>query len=109
MLFDSPEPALRVSLRFVIPFTIATALLFATGIGLAVRTMRQPATTGREGMMGSRGRARTMLDPEGTVEVRAELWRALASESIEEGAPVEVIGAEGLDHRVRRPGAERGA
>ena len=109
MLFDSPEPALRVSLRFVIPFTVATALLFATGIGLAVRTMRQPPTTGREGMMGLRGRARTPLDPEGTVEVRGELWRARASESIEEGAPVEVIGAEGLVLRVRRPGAERGA
>jgi membrane-bound serine protease (ClpP class) len=109
MLFDSPEPALRVSLRFVIPFTIATALLFATGIGLAVRTMRKPPTTGREGMVGWRGRARTLIDPEGTVEVRGELWRARANESIEEGAPVEVTGAEGLVLRVRKPAAERGA
>ena len=109
MLFDSPEPALRVSLRFVIPFTLFTALLFATGIGLAVRTMRQRPTTGREGMLGWRGRARTLLDPEGTVEVRGELWRARANESIEEGAPVEVTGAEGLVLRVRRPGVERGA
>lgn len=109
MLFDSPEPALRVSLRFVLPFTIFTALLFATGVGLAVRTMRKLPTTGREGMMGWRGRARTPIDPEGTVEVRGELWRARANESIEEGAPVEVTGAEGLVLRVRRPGAERGA
>jgi membrane-bound serine protease (ClpP class) len=107
MLFDSPEPALRVSLRFVIPFTVATALLFAAGIGLAVRTMRQPPTTGREGMVGSRGRARTRLDPEGTVEVHGELWRAHAAESIEVGEPVEVTGAEGLVLRVRKPVAER--
>jgi membrane-bound serine protease (ClpP class) len=109
MLFDSPEPALRVSLRFVIPFTLFTALLFATGISLAVRTMRTRPTTGQEGMVGWKGRARTLLDPEGTVEVRGEIWRARSNESIEEGAPVEVTGAEGLVLRVRRPGAERGA
>jgi membrane-bound ClpP family serine protease len=43
------------------------------------------------------------------VEVRGELWRARANESIEEGAPVEVTGAEGLVLRVRKPAAERGA
>lgn len=109
MLFDSPEPALRVSLRTILPITLASALLFATGIGLAARTMRTRPTTGREGMIGERGHARTRLAPEGTVEVHGEIWRALAAETLEVGEPVEVTGAEGLVLRVKRPGVERNA
>ncbi len=109
MLFDSPEPALRVSLRFILPITAASAVLFATGVGLAVRTMRRRPTTGREGILGEVGRARTRLEPEGMVDVRGELWRALAEETVEAGAPVEVTDVSGLVLRVRRPGAERKA
>ncbi len=106
MLFDSPEPALRVSLRFVLPITIAAAALFAVGVGLALRTMKRRPTTGREGIVGARGRARSRLDPEGTVEVHGEIWRALADGPIEEGEPVIVRGAEGLVLRVARSARE---
>ncbi len=106
MLFDSPEPALRVSLRFVLPITIAAAGLFAVGVGLALRTMKRKPTTGREGIVGERGRVRTRLAPQGTVEVRGEIWRATADQTVEEGAPVEVTGVEGLVLRVRNVSRE---
>jgi membrane-bound serine protease (ClpP class) len=109
MLFDSPIPALRVSLKFVLPVTLAAAGLFAIGVGLAVRTMKRRPTTGREGIVGARGQARTRLDPEGMVDVHGEIWRAIAQDTIAEGAPVEVTGAEGLVLRVRSAAREGGS
>jgi membrane-bound serine protease (ClpP class) len=108
MLFDSPEPALRVSLRYVLPITIAATILFLVAMALALRTMKRKPSTGREGILGMEGEARTHLAPHGTVEVRGELWSAIAPEPLEKGARVEVVGVEGLVLKVRKR-AERGA
>jgi membrane-bound serine protease (ClpP class) len=102
MLFDSPEPALRASLGVILPLTIVTSLLFAVAVGLSIRTFRSRPTTGQEGMVGLRGEVRTSLAPRGTVEIRGEIWWALADETIPEGQTVEVVGVEGLLLKVRR-------
>ena len=57
--------------------------------------------TGREGMIGARGIARTELAPRGTVEVHGELWNAVSDPPVAAGDPVEVIGIDGLQLRVR--------
>lgn len=101
MLFDSPIPALRVSLLVAIPLAIVTTLFFVVAVGLSVRTMRTRPTTGREGMIGARGTARTEIAPQGTVEVHGELWRAESDTPLAAGDPVEVLGMEGLLLRVR--------
>jgi membrane-bound serine protease (ClpP class) len=102
MLFDSPEPALRASLGIILPLTIVTSLLFAVAVGLSIRTLRSRPTTGREGMVGLKGTACSPLAPRGTVEIRGEIWWALADETIPEGQMVEVVGVEGLLLKVRR-------
>jgi membrane-bound serine protease (ClpP class) len=109
MLFDSPVPALRVSLTVAIPVAIVTTLFFAVAVGLSIRTMRTKPVTGREGMLGARGTARTAIAPAGTVEVHGELWQAESDPPLQAGDPVEVIGIDGLRLRVRRGGgpAER--
>lgn len=109
MLFDSPVPALRVSLVVAIPLAVVTTLFFAVAVGLSIRTMRTKPTTGREGMIGLLGTARTALAPRGTVDVRGELWQAESEAPLAPGDPVEVVGMEGLLLRVRRGGrsAER--
>jgi membrane-bound serine protease (ClpP class) len=102
MLFDSPIPALRVSMTVAVPVAIVTTVFFAVAIGLSVRTMRTRPVTGREGMIGARGTARTAIAPSGTVEVHGELWQAESDPPLAAGDPVEVIGIDGLRLRVRR-------
>ena len=102
MLFESPEPALRASLAVILPLAIVTGLFFMIVGGLAVRTQRTRPTTGREGMVGLKGVAYTALDLKGTVDVRGELWNAVASEPIAAGQSVEVTAVEGLLLHVRK-------
>ncbi len=102
MLFDSPEPALRVSLKVILPLAIATGLVFAVAAGLSVRTLRRRPTTGREGMVGEKGLAKTAVDPKGTVDVHGELWNAVSDAPIAAGDAVEVLSVEGLLLKVRK-------
>ncbi|MGH2571461.1 MAG: NfeD family protein [bacterium] len=103
MLFDSPIPALRVSLPLVLPIVIVSSILCAVAVGLSVRTLRTRPSTGREGMVGLRGRVRTALAPEGQVDVHGELWSAVGVEGeIAVGETVEVLRIEGLRLSVRK-------
>ena len=59
---------------------------------------------GPEGMLGLEGRVVRPLDPEGTILVSSERWKARADnggESIPEDARVEVVGIEGWTLAVR--------
>jgi membrane-bound serine protease (ClpP class) len=47
--------------------------------------------TGKEGLVGETGEARSVLDPEGKVFVHGELWDAEASEKIPKGTKVKVL------------------
>ena len=102
MLFDSPDPAMRVSLRVILPLAVFTGLVFAVAAGLSLRTLRRRPTTGREGMIGARGTAKTALAPKGTVDVHGELWNAVGDAPIAAGDPVEVVAIDGLQLTVRK-------
>jgi len=105
MLYGSRStPFLRVSWLTVVLMTVLTAVFFLFVVGLGVRAHWTRVTTGREGLMGTHGKARTALAPEGAVFVAGELWRARAEgdEQIAAGDEVEVVGMDGLTLRVRR-------
>ena len=105
MLYGSRStPFLRVSWMTIAIMTALTALFFLFIVGLGVRAHWTRVTTGVEGLMGARGKARTPLKPEGSVLVSGELWRAVAEpgETIEPGDEIEVVGMDGLTLRVRR-------
>jgi membrane-bound serine protease (ClpP class) len=102
MLFDSPEPALRVSLPVILPLALVSGALFAVAAAMSARTLRKPPTTGREGMIGLRGVAHTNLSPRGTVDVRGELWNAMAESPVAQGEEVVVESIDGMMLRVRK-------
>lgn len=106
LLFDAPGSFGRVS-WVVIGVTAALSFVFfAVVISAVARARRRPATTGREGMTGEIGVARTRLDPSGQVLVHGELWKAQAEDRvIGPGDSVEVVGMNGLELRVRRRAA----
>ncbi|HOF04191.1 MAG TPA: nodulation protein NfeD [Syntrophales bacterium] len=100
MLFDSPDPALRVSLEVLIPTLTVISLFFVGVIYLVVKAQVRRKHTGREGMIGAEGRAVTNIDGEGKVMVKGEYWAAYSDEPLEEGTKITVVGMEGLRIKV---------
>ena len=102
LLIESPAPYLRISLAVIIPTVAVTALFFLAVVGLAIKVHRKKGAAGPEALIGEVGRAETTLDPEGTVFLHSELWRARSDEPLEKGEEVEVTAVEGLLLHVRR-------
>lgn len=104
ILMDSPLPELQLNLRVVLPLVFGFAAITMFLLRLAVVAQRQPPVTGPSGMLGEPGRALTAIGPEsgGRVLTHGEIWQAVSTESITEGARVRVIGVNGLTLAVRR-------
>ncbi|MDP8922773.1 MAG: nodulation protein NfeD [Chloroflexota bacterium] len=104
LLFNVPDaaPWLSVSLWAVAGVSVTMAVFFLVVARLVARGQRRKVTTGREGMLGMVGRARTALAPSGMVFVDGALWEAVSdAEAIPAGTRVEVVGIEGLLLHVR--------
>jgi len=102
MLFDAPGSLVRVSWSVIVPAALLTAGFFAFVMGLAWRTYKSRPTTGKEALVGERGRVTARIDPVGVVSVHGELWRGRAEEPIEVGAEIVVVAVDGLTLTVRR-------
>ena len=109
MLFSPFAPPSPTMPRFTVSWplivlmtvTIAGFFLFALSAGLLAQRAR--AATGTESMIGATGIAASDLDPWGTVQVRSELWSAVAEEGpIKEGQQVRVVSAKGVRLRVTK-------
>ena len=79
------------SLLFVVPVVLAVSLIVLFLLTLVFRAHARRAMTGREGMVGEIGTARTDLSPAGKVFVHGELWEAEAVEPVRTGEKVKVI------------------
>jgi membrane-bound serine protease (ClpP class) len=107
VLFNSPGvPAFqRVSVPLVIGTALVTAAIFATILSFALRAQKVPVKTGKQGVIGQVGIARSDLNPYGTVMVDSELWSAElaagAPAPLAKGSEVEVIAISGVRVQVR--------
>ena len=101
MLFDAPDVGFRLSWWVIAPTVGATAGLFLFVLTVGIRALTKRPMLGASGMIGQTAVARGPLEREGQVAVQGELWRAVAEgEPIADGAPVRVVGVEGLTLRV---------
>jgi membrane-bound serine protease (ClpP class) len=66
------------------------------------RTLGRRQESGVSELVGMVGVATTALDPDGTVFIRGEYWKARADESIEAEERVEATAVKGMELRVRR-------
>lgn len=98
MLFEDAG----VPLRVILPTIALVGGFFIVVAGLAVRAYRSRPKGGSEGIVGETGVVQTRLDPDGTVFVHGETWRARADENIEPDEEVQVTGISGLTLLVRR-------
>ncbi|MBL8149063.1 MAG: hypothetical protein JNN15_03960 [Blastocatellia bacterium] len=83
-----------------LPMLVAVGLpllcLFGFVIFMLNRSRKSPVVTGEDGMVGLEGRAETVLEPEGKIYVRGELWDAWSPVRIERGEQVRVTAVRGL-------------
>jgi membrane-bound serine protease (ClpP class) len=101
MLIDSPAEFLQISfVKFILPVVLVSAAFFLFALIMVVRAHRRRPTTGKEGLIGRIGVATVDLKPEGVVEIRGELWNAVAEEEIKAGEKVQVKEMDGMKVRV---------
>ncbi len=91
MLVKSPIPELRPGLRFVLPVALGMSLIVVFLLTLVLKAHARRALTGREGMIGETGTARTDLAPAGKVFVHGEIWEAEADAPVKAGDKVKVV------------------
>jgi membrane-bound serine protease (ClpP class) len=102
MLFDRGDPLFRLSLAYIIPATIITALFFAFVLAKGLRAQLLPSKTGRETLLGKTVEAFTPIDSfGGKVFLEGEYWNAVSDTPVKEGDPVEVAAVLGLTLKVR--------
>jgi membrane-bound serine protease (ClpP class) len=92
-----------VSLVVVGLTTLATVAFFAVAVSAALRTYRMPVFSNPQTrLVGARGIVKEPLSPIGSVQVKSELWSAVADEPVAAGEHVVVTKIEGLKLRVAR-------
>ena len=96
MLFESPDPNIRVSLSIILPAVATLAAIILFVVQRALRAQTHPVATGAQGLLGEIGVASTSLDPDGKVFVHGELWNATSSRPVKKGEKVRIIKVEGL-------------
>lgn len=103
MLFESPDPALRVSWVVALTLTGLTSLFFAFIVAAGVRAQRARRVTGMEAMTGAVAMARTDIAPRGKIFYDGAYWNAVTTgESIKAGERVVIERMEGLTAVVRK-------
>ncbi|GLI40077.1 serine protease [Geobacter hydrogenophilus] len=104
LLFESPEPYLRVSWQVIAITVIAVSAFSVFAVTMAVRAHRRKPTTGGEGLLGESGKALSAIAPEGRVFIHGEYWDAWSDEPLAEGDRVTVVAVEGMRVKVRKTG-----
>jgi membrane-bound serine protease (ClpP class) len=100
MLFQAPDPSLRVSWGVLIPAVTITSLFFIAVIAIAVKAQLRPRQGGQEGMRGEEGIAITDIHEEGKVLIHGEHWNAISDVPVIQGSKIRVIRVEHLKVRI---------
>ncbi len=100
LLFESPDPALRVSWSVMIPVLTIICLFFAGVIALVLKAQMRRRRTGKEGMAGEEGKALTDIYETGTALIKGEYWNATSDKRVEAGRGIKVVKVEGLKIKV---------
>ena len=105
MLFSHGGPGYHLSLSWIIPGTVVTALFFIFIVSKAVAAQQRPAYSGREAIAGKTAKVIARTDASGgKVFFEGETWNAVSPTAVEAGQSVEITGIEGLTLKVRAGG-----
>jgi len=105
-MFPAPGGALGLPGWLVVVAAVAALVYYVPVMTLVRRSRRDPEEQrAARALVGTPGKVRSMLNPEGFVWVADELWRARSEDGskVRVGEMVVVTGADGMLLRVKRP------
>jgi len=106
MLFNRADPLFRLSLSYIIPATVVTAVFFVFVVGKGLRAQLWPVTAGAETMIGKTVSALTPIDSRGgRIFVEGEYWNAVSDKPVAKDEIVEIAAVQGLTVKVKSKGA----
>jgi membrane-bound serine protease (ClpP class) len=102
MLFSGNGPGFGLSLKWIVPGTLLTAVFFIFIVSKGLGAQLKPVRAGRETMLGQTVNALSRIDSAGgRVFIEGENWNAVSETPVEAGQPVEVTGITGLTLQVK--------
>ncbi len=106
MLVDLPGSALSISLSTIILVAVISAIFVFGILSFAVRAQFMKVRTGREGLIGETGFARSTFTAgeKGKVNVHGEIWSAVSEDTLNEGDEIVVAAVDNLIVKVRKKG-----
>ncbi len=105
MLVDVPVAWLAISWKTILLVVVLTMIFFLAVLSYAVKAQLSKVKTGREGLVGESGTARSDLSPAGRVFVHGELWDAVSDDPVKAGERIVVVSIQDMVLKVKR---ERG-
>ncbi len=102
MLIDVPKSVLAISWKSIIAVAVLSGIFFFGVLSYAIKAQLSKVKTGKEGLVGETGVARTDVSAEGKVFLHGELWNARSEEPIGKGEKVVVTGVDGLELIVKK-------
>jgi membrane-bound serine protease (ClpP class) len=100
ILIDSPDPAVQIGLGTALALALPFAAIFMILLFVLLKSLRQKAATGDQGMIGLIGIADSDISQSGRVRVRGEYWSAYSFSPIFAGKQVRVLAVENLRLKV---------
>ena len=105
MLINSPIPEMRPSMSLIISFALCFGFIFLFLTFKVFQAMKRKFETGREGLIGETGVAKTDIDNRsGKVFVHGEWWNAVADGLIPAGSKIQVETIDNLILKVKKSG-----
>jgi membrane-bound serine protease (ClpP class) len=105
MLINSPIPEMRPAMSLIISFALCFGFIFLFLTFKVIQAMKRRLETGREGIIGETGVAKTDIDNHsGKVFVHGEWWNAVANGLIPAGSKIQVEAIENLLLKVKKSG-----
>ena len=96
LLFDSSEPAMRLSWGVLLASVATISSFFIVVAVMVVKAQKRRQYFGEEAMVGEVGEAVTDVHATGTAFIKGEYWRAYSDQLIVKGKRVSVVSVEGM-------------
>jgi len=104
MLIDIPSSIFSISYKTILAVGILSGIFVFGVLSYAIKAQLSKVKTGKEGLIGETGIAKTDVFGSGKIFLHGELWNAKSDEHIKEGEKVVVTGVEELILKVKRKG-----
>ncbi len=106
MLVDVPGSIFSISWSTIILVAVISAVFVFGILSFAVRAQFLKVKTGREGLIGEAGFARSNFTAggKGKVNVHGEIWSAVSEDALQEGEEIIVTAVDNLIVKVRKKG-----